>query len=88
MSKTKKIKASDLKEFAIATIPIDECPAGSMVNLHYELGKAEINGHKIRFVQHVNLRCFWLTVDDTMYQLETEKLMNAVLSAVMEKRGD
>ncbi len=57
-----------------------------MMNFHNELGSAEIDGHKIRFCQHINGGCFWLAVDDELYQITTETFMNAVLNAVMESR--
>jgi hypothetical protein len=66
-----------------ATVSITKCKPGQMMNLHHELGQAEINGHKVRFCQHINSACFWLQVDDDLYQVDTEQLMNAVLNAVM-----
>ena len=66
-----------------ASVSIKKCKTKSMMHFHHELGKAEINGHKVRFCQHINGACFWLSVDDDLYQVETEELMNAVLNAVM-----
>lgn len=71
-----------------ATVGIKKCPPRSMMNLHNEFGKAEIDGHAVRFCQHINGGCFWLSVDDDLYQVDTEDLMNAVLNAVMEARAD
>ena len=57
-----------------------------MMNFHHELGAADIEGRKVRFCQHINGSCFWLSVDEDMYLVETQELMNAVLNAVMSAR--
>lgn len=69
-----------------ASVSITKLRPKSMMNLHHELGKAEINGHQIRFCQHINGACFWLSVDDDLYQVKTEELMDSVLNVVMEDR--
>lgn len=68
-----------------ATVGIKKLKPRSMMHLHHELGKAEINGHKVRFCQHINGSCFWLSVDGDLYVVKTGELMNAVLNAVMPK---
>ncbi len=69
----------------IASVEVE--PIGvKMMNFHHEVGKAEIDGHLIRFCQHINGGCFWLAVDEELYQVTTESFMNAVLNAVMEYR--
>ncbi len=70
-----------------ATIEI--MPVGTqMMTLHHELGKAEIEGHQVRFCQHINGSLFWLTVDREVYVVKTEDFMNSILNAVMEKRNE
>jgi len=60
-------------------------PPRAMMHLHNEYGHAEIEGHQVRFCQHVNGACFWLAVDQDLYLVKTEDLMNAVLNAVMPR---
>jgi hypothetical protein len=69
-----------------ATINITKCKPKTFMNLHTELGSADIDGRKVRFCQSLNGLCFWLSVDDELYQLKTEELMNAVLNVVMSAR--
>ena len=66
-----------------ASVAITKLPPKSMLNLHHELGKSEIEGHRVRFCQHINGGCFWLMVDDDIYQVNTEELMNSILNVVM-----
>ena len=66
---------------------IKKLPKGSMMNLHHELGHAEIEGKDIRFCQHINGLCFWLSVDGELYQIDTQELMNSVLNVVAGHSG-
>lgn len=70
----------------VAQVEIKELPPGSMMNLHHKLGSKKIHGEEVRFCQHINGACSWLSVDDDLYQIDTEELMNAMLNAVMEHR--
>ena len=65
---------------------IKELPPRSMMNLHHEFGNAEIEGQSVSFCQHINGACFWLSVDDDLYEISTEELMNSAVIAVMEHR--
>lgn len=69
------------------TINITRCKPKTMMSLHHEFGSSEIDGQKVRFCQHVNGLCFWLSIDDDLYQVNTKELMNSVLNAVMESRN-
>jgi hypothetical protein len=68
-----------------ATVTVKKCKPRSLMNLHHEFGNEEIEGHKVRFCQCISGSCFWLSVDQDLYQVNTEDLMNAVLNAVMPK---
>jgi len=64
-----------------------------MMNFHHELGSIETDDEEIRFCQHINGACFWLSInpkdkskDSELYVVETEDIMNAVLNSVMESR--
>lgn len=61
-------------------------PPRTMMNLHSELGSTTIRGQKVRFCQHINGGCFWLSVGQDLYELSTEELMNSMLNEVMESR--
>lgn len=73
-----------------ATVEIKKMPPRTMLHFHHELAKAEIDGHKVRFCQHINFGCFWLCVDDETYQVVTQDLINSVVDVVMKcrKRSD
>jgi len=67
------------------TLEVSALPPRSMMNLHTELGNSVVAGKHVRFCQHINGSCFWMSVDGNLYLLETEHLMNAMLNVVMER---
>lgn len=73
-----------------AEVSVKRCPSRSMMNLHHEHGNGEFDFGKVRFTQHINGACFWMSVDrgtvgePLLYQLSTEELMNAMLNVVAQ----
>ena len=80
---------SDKVKIGEASVPMFKLPEGSMMNLHHELGSGtHADGRKIRFCQHINGLCFWLSIGDDMFELRTEDLMNGVAQVATKKGGD
>jgi len=71
--------SDELVEVGQASIPVKRLPPRSMINLHHELGRGQTeDGVPVRFCQHINGGCFWLTVGDVTFQATAEDLMNAM----------
>ena len=76
-------------------IPMSDVSDG-LPNFHTEFGHATIEGREVRFIQHINGSCFWLTIGQkhedgkavagskrAMYVVKTQDLMNAILNKAM-----